>query len=173
VPDFDFDAARRWARFDPQHTLARRSDSELPFIGEDAIGGQELLLDTCVYVDQLADRSPSILDDLVERRRTNHSTVAIQELMHAVGTLDPADARTPIAIARIRGAIQARAALLSGMVCRLQGYAADRRLRALQDCVLFLQAQKLGLAVLTANIADFDILLQLIPSGRALLYRRV
>jgi hypothetical protein len=188
VPDFDFDAARRWARFDPQRTLARRSDSELPFIGEDAIGGQELLLDTCVYVDQLADRSPAILDDLVERRRTNHSTVAIQELMHAVGALDPADARTPIAIARIRGVIQAmpvhrvfapdvdilgRAALLSGMVCRLQGYAADRRLRALQDCVLFLQAQKLGLSVLTANVADFDILLQLVPSGRALLYRRV
>jgi hypothetical protein len=37
--------------------------------------------------------------------------------------------------------------------------------------VLFLQAQKLGFTVLTANIADFDILLQLIPTGRALLYR--
>jgi phage I-like protein len=37
---------------------------------------------------------------------------------------------------------------------------------------LFLQAQKLGFAVLTANIADFDYLLQLIPAGRVLLYRR-
>ena len=40
------------------------------------------------------------------------------------------------------------------------------------DCVLFLQARKLGLAVLTANVRDYDILLQLVPEGRALFYRR-
>ena len=68
--------------------------------------------------------------------------------------------------------ILGRAALLSGMLCRLQGHAADRRLRALQDCVLFLQAQKLGFTVLTANISDFDLLLQMLPTGRALFYRR-
>jgi len=60
-----------------------------------------------------------------------------------------------------------RAALLSGILCRLQGYEKDGKLRALQDCVLFLQAQKLGLLVLTANVSDYDILLQLIPAGRA------
>lgn len=48
----------------------------------------------------------------------------------------------------------------------------DGRLRALQDCVLFLHAQKLGLVVLTANVGDYDILLQLIPDGRALFYRQ-
>jgi len=41
----------------------------------------------------------------------------------------------------------------------------------LQDCVLFLQAQKLGFTVLTANVSDFDLLLQLLPAGRALFYR--
>jgi hypothetical protein len=30
----------------------------------------------------------------------------------------------------------------------------------------------LGFTVLTANIVDFDILLQLLPAGRVLLYRR-
>jgi len=65
-----------------------------------------------------------------------------------------------------------RAALLSGILCRLQRYKKDCRLRALQDCTLFLQAQKLGLVVLTANVSDYDILLQLIPAGRALFYRR-
>jgi hypothetical protein len=65
-----------------------------------------------------------------------------------------------------------RAALLSGILCRLQGYEKDGRLRALQDCVLFLQAQKVGLVVLTANVGDYDILLQLVPLGRALLYRQ-
>jgi len=49
VASFDFDAAVRWARFDPQRTLARRADAELPFVSEDRIGGRGLLLDTCVY----------------------------------------------------------------------------------------------------------------------------
>jgi hypothetical protein len=44
-------------------------------------------------------------------------------------------------------------------------------MKALADCVLFLQARKLGFTVLTANIAEFDLLLQLVPSGRVLFYR--
>jgi predicted nucleic acid-binding protein len=184
---FDFDAARRWARFDRRKTLARRTDAELPFADADRIGGQGLLLDTCVYIDQLQDRSPSVLDDVVAKRQINHSMVAVQELMHTVGALNPADPRTDRVAAEIGKHIKAMpphrvfapdievlgsGALLSGILCRLQGYEKDGRLRALQDCVLFLQAQKLGLAVLTANVADFDILLQLIPAGRALFYRR-
>jgi hypothetical protein len=187
VATFDFDAAVRWARFDRQRTLARRKDAELPFVSEDRIGGQALLLDTCVYIDQLQDRTPDLLDALIAARQTNHSAVAVQELMHTVGILAPDDPRSPAAIAAIRRLILSmpphrifvpdvdvlgRAALLSGILCRLQGYAADRKLRALHDCVLFLQAQKLGFTVLTANIADFDFLLQLVPAGRALLYRR-
>jgi len=187
VAEFDFDAARRWARLDPQRTLARRDDQELPFVDARRIGGQGLLLDTSVYIDQMQDRSPQVLDDLIAQRQVNHSTVAIQELMHTVGVLDPSDARTAAVIAEIAKQIKAmpphrvfapdievlgRAALLSGILCRLQGYQKDGRLRALQDCVLLLQAQKLGLVVLTANVSDFDILLQFIPSGRALFYRR-
>jgi len=186
VAEFDFDAARRWARFDRQATLTRRSDNELPFVNPGSIGGQGLLLDTSVYIDQMQDRSPRILNDLIAQRQVNHSTVAIQELMHTVGVLNPSDGRTAIVIDVIGKQIRAmpphrifapdtevlgRAALLSGMLCRLQGYEKDGKLRALQDCVLFLQAQKLGLVVLTANVGDYDILLQLIPAGRVLFYR--
>jgi predicted nucleic acid-binding protein len=185
---FDFDAARRWARFDRGKTLARRRDDELPFVDANRIGGQGLLLDTCVYIDQMQGRSPPILDDLISYRQVSHSTVAIQELMHTVGVLNPADRRTAAVVAAISRQIKAmpphrifvpdaevlgRAALLSGILCRLQGYGAAGKLRALQDCVLFLQALKLGLAVLTTNVADFDILLQLIPAGRGLFYRKM
>lgn len=187
MAEFDFDAARRGARFDPQRTLARRSADELPFVDVSSVGGQGLLLDTCVYIDQMQDRSPQVLDDLVAQRQVNHSTVAIQELMHTVGVLNPSDARTAGVINEIGKQIRAmpphriftpdvevlgRAALLSGILCRLHGYEKDGKLRALQDCVLFLQAQKLGLVVLTANVSDYDILLQLIPVGRALFYRK-
>ena len=187
MPDSDFDAARRWARFDPQKTLARRSDDALPFVNDNRIAGQGLLLDTCVYIDQMQDRSPQVVDELIAQRQVNHSTVAIQELMHTVGVLSPSDTRTEGVIAEIGRQIKAmpshrifapdvevlgRAALLSGILCRLLGYKRDGKLRALQDCVLFLQAQKLGLVVLTANVSDYDILLQLIPAGRALFYPR-
>jgi hypothetical protein len=187
VASFDFDAAVRWARLDPRKTLARRADSELPFVTDEHIAGQALLLDTCVYIDQGQDRTPDIVDRIVETRAVNHSTVAIQELMHTVGVLDPDDRRTPTVVAEIRGLIRSmpphrmfapdvdvlgRAALLSGIVCRLRGHAADRKLRALHDCVLLLHAQKLGFTLLTANVADFDILLQLRPSVRILFYRR-
>lgn len=146
-----------------------------------------MLLDTCVYIDQMQNRTPQILDDLIEARQTNHSTVALQELMHTVGVLDPRDPRTAGVIDAIRGQIGSipshrlftpdadvlgRAALLAGILCRVQGYAGDNKLRLLQDCVLFLQAHKHGLAILTGNIGDFDLLLQLIPSGRALFYRK-
>ena len=187
MTEFDFDAARRWGRFDPQRTLARRGIDELPFVDASLIGGQGLLLDTCVYIDQMQDRSPRVLDDLISQRQVNHSTVAIQELMHTIGALNPLDARTATVIDEIGKQIKAmpphrifapdvdilgRAALLSGILCRLQGYEKDGKLRALQGCVLFLQAQKLGLVVLTANVSDFDILLQLIPTARTLFYRR-
>lgn len=185
MAEFDFDAARRWARFDPQKTLARRGDDELPFVNPNLTAGQGILLDTSVYIDQMQDRSPQILDDLIAQRQVNHSTVAVQELMHTVGVLNPKDTRTASVVAEIGRQIKAmpphrifapdvevlgRAALLSGILCRLQGYEKNGKLRALQDCVLFLQAQKLGLVVLTANVGDYDILLQLIPAGRALFY---
>lgn len=187
MAELDFDAARRWARLDPQTTLARRSDEELPFVNASRLGGQGLLLDTCIYVDQMQDRSPRMLDDLIAQRQVNHSTVSIQELMHTVGALNPSDARTAGVVSEIGKQIKAmpphrifapdaevlaRAALLSGMLCRLQGYEKDGKLGALQDCTLFLQAQKLGLVVLTSNVSDYDILLQLIPAGRALFYRQ-
>jgi hypothetical protein len=187
VAGFDVAAAVRWARFDPQRTLARRDDAELPFVTEERIGGPGLLLDTCVYIDQLQGRAPDILETVVAARQTNHSMTAVQELMHTVGVLDPKDPRTASVIASILGIIRSmpphrlftpdadvlgRAALLSGVLCRLQHYASDRRLRALQDCVLFLHAQKMGLTVLTANTSDFDPLLQLLPAGKVLFYQR-
>jgi hypothetical protein len=65
-----------------------------------------------------------------------------------------------------------RAALLSGLLCRLQAYGKEGKLRALLDCVLLLQAQSFGLVALTANVNDYDILLQLLPTARVLFYRQ-
>lgn len=187
MASFDIDAALRWARFDPLRTLARRRDEYLPFLSEENLGSHLLLLDTCFYIDELQGKSPGILDRVLNTRQVNHSAIAIQELMHAVGALDPRDSRTKIAAGAIGAVVKSmrvhrvfspdadvlgRAGLLAGIVCRLQGYGSERKMRALQDCVLFLQAQKLGLTVLTRDISDFDVLAQLLPAGRVLFYRR-
>ena len=131
-------------------------------------------------------RAPELVDRLIETRQVNHSTVAIQELMHVVGVRNPDDRRTAAVVEAVSRQIEAmpehrifapdaevlsRAALLAGILSRPQGCGRDAKLKALQDCVLFLQAQKLGFAVLTANVTEFDLLLQLVPAGRVLLYR--
>jgi len=185
VADFEFDTGVRWARFDPGRTLARRPDAELPFV-KAVRAGPALLLDTTVYIDQLQGRLPDMAAGFIEIRQVNHSAVAIQELMHTVGRLDPVHSGTSEAIHQIGRLIKAmpahrvfaadpdtlgRAALLSGILCRLQGYAKDEKLRALMDSILFLQARRLGFAVLTRNIRDYDYFLQLFPAARILLYR--
>lgn len=187
MADFDFDAARRWAHGIDKGPVRRRDDGELPFVGTGVFGGPPLLLDTCVYIDQMRDHTPAVLDELLATRLVRHSTVAIQELMHTVGVLDPGDPRTASAVAMVGAQVGkmrphrvhtpdadvlGRAALLSGVLCRLQSYDKDNKLRALQDCVLFLQALKAGLVLLTANTADFDILAQMVPGARVLFYRR-
>lgn len=185
---FGFDAATRWAaRLGKRKSPRRRADDALPFVREDALGGQALLLDTCVYVVQLQGRSPVIVERLIASRQLSHSTVAVAELMHAVGVLDPADPRTAGAVAEIGTVIEGmpahrlfapgpdvtgRAALLAGFLCRLQGYGRENRLRAPNDRTLLLQARKAGLTLPTGNVADFDFLLQVVPSGRVLMYRK-
>ena len=186
MPDFDFDATIRWFRFDPGRALSRRHDSALPFVSAEARAGHSLLLDTCVYIDQLQNKSPASLDDLFRKRQLYHSMVALQELMHTIGRLDPKDRRTPNVVSQISGLIRAmpphrivspepdtlaKASLMAGLLCRLQSYGKDARRKVLNDCVLFLQAQKHGLTLLTRNIVDFDYMLQLKPESRVLLYR--
>jgi hypothetical protein len=53
----------------------------------------------------------------------------------------------------------------------LQGYGRDQRRRALNDALLFASARKYGCAVLTRDIADFDFLQQLDPSGMVVFYK--
>jgi predicted nucleic acid-binding protein len=183
---FDFDRAVRWAKLDRHVSLSRRRDTELPFLSS-AGPGPSLLFDTCVYIDQIQGKVPVVVDDLIEARLANHSTIAIVEMMHAVGRLDPTDSRTPDAVENIGRAIKlmrphrlfepdadiiGRAAILGGILSRVQAHHKDDRLRAINDCILFLQATKLGFTVLSRNIKDFDFLLQLIPTGRVLFYRQ-
>lgn len=161
---FRFEDAERARRHELKAALSRREDRLLPFLGEQAVAGNALLLDTCVYIDQMQGKAPQIVEDLLSIRIVNHSSVAVQELMHTVGALNPDDPRSRHAIEAIKKAtdgmpphrlftpdidVLARAAVYAGMLSRIQGYAKDDKMSALHDCVLFLQAPSLVLPALT------------------------
>lgn len=186
MSDFDVDAALRSLRGFSTKTLARRPDDQLPFANEGELGGQALLLDTCVYIDRLQGKAPTLVKRIMDGRQSNHSAVCIQELAHTLGVLRPDDPRTPSvhkAVAEVIRSMPAhriltpdadvlgRAAVLNGTLCRLQGYRSDHRLRCLHDCTLYLQALKSGLVLLTRNIADYDFCQRLFPGGKVLFYR--
>ena len=59
---------------------------------------------------------------------------------------------------------------MSGIIARLQGYAAGERARVINDALMFYTARQHGLTLLTRNVKDFDIVQQIDPSGRVLFY---
>ena len=68
-------------------------------------------------------------------------------------------------------AVWGEAGVLGGLLFRLGGHAKGQERACLNDALIYLQARRLGCIVLTANIADFDRLNQLVPNGRVLFYR--
>lgn len=184
---FELRAALRWLRPDRRRrALVRRSDAELPWVDGASLAGSPVLLDTTVYIDVLQARSPAALDELISVRTCYHSSVCLSELTNAFGRLNPTDPRTasalePIAwtIREIPGhrlaapdaSIWGQAGILAGLLFRLGSHAAGTEQRCLNDALVYLQARKQGLPVLSGNIADFDLLNQLVPDGRMLLYR--
>ncbi len=62
------------------------------------------------------------------------------------------------------------ASIATGIQARTQNLAAANRLRLLDDALIAATALKNGLVVLTANVADFDLLSQLQPATRVLYY---
>lgn len=185
-----FDLAATLRRLKPEkrtEPLGPRADNELPFVTDPVISGPSLLLDTSVYIDVLQGRAPQAVKDLLLAREVNHSSVALAELVHLFGRLDPAHEDTagvlaPIAatIAEIRQhrltapSIQAlaEAGIVTGMIARLTGLSKVDRQPMLNDATIFLQAMESGFTVLTGNVSDMDLIAQLVPAGRVLFYRR-
>jgi hypothetical protein len=187
---FDLDRAVKATK--PQRSsfpLERRQDVELPWVSEEPPIGAPLMLDTTVYFDVLAGRTPTEVDNLLKSRICNHSAVCLAELTHAFGRLDPRHRNTKSALKTLRETIEdvpnhrlhaadsdvwGAAGMLAGALFRLVGLPSGRghERKLLNDALLYLQAQKLGCAVLTRNIGDFDFLNQLMASGRVIFYRK-
>jgi predicted nucleic acid-binding protein len=185
---FDLEAALR--RLKPQKRtklLTPREEGDLAWIDDAPVVGQPLLLDTTVYLDTLQGRSPAALDVFISLRTCHHSAVCLSELMHAFGRLSAADARTARALKELRqtvadipthrisapdAEIWGIAGILAGLLFRLGDFARGAERKCLNDALIYLQASKFGLALVTRNLRDFDLLNQLVPDARVLMYRR-
>jgi predicted nucleic acid-binding protein len=183
-----FDLARSLRRWKPERRrsrLLRRSDETLPFVSGRALAGPELLLDTCVYIDVLQDRVPATVERFLTGRLCNHSAVALAELTHLFGRLDPGDARSADVLKEISGLISdmpqhrlyapsvsvlGEAGILAGLAARLASVEAGRGQALLNDAMLYLQAVENGQIVLTRNIREFDWFDQLLPCNRVVFY---
>lgn len=173
-------------RIKPQRrsvSLHRRANAELPFITIHSFAGREVLLDTSVYVDVLQGRTPIETDRILQTRIVNHSTVALAELTHLFGALDPRHPKTASVLRPLAETIDdipahrlnspsarsfAEAGMLAGLVTRLTGQ--PRTISLLNDALLFLQAAETGCDLLTRNARDFDWFDQLLPGTGLLLY---
>lgn len=165
--------------------LAYRDPAQLLFLPDLRPPFPKLLLDTCVYIDVLQNRFPSDTEVVLRAGSLWHSAVTEAELSALAGLLDPAHPETAAVIAQVGASLDARpphriltpdreiwreAGILAGLLARLQHYGKPERRKALNDALIFLTALKYGCVVLTRNLAEFDLLLQLEPKGRAVFY---
>ncbi len=183
----DFDASLR--RLGPARATAqirRREDDDLPWIESQRPDRRRLLFDTTVYIDVGLGKFTEETQAAVRGFEIWHSTVAESELAYLCGRFDPKHPSTKQAVEEIAAvvrkwpptrilnpdrAIWREAAMLTGILTRLQHATADDRGRTMNDALIFLSAVQHGCAVLSRNVRDFDLLTQLVPAGRAVFYR--
>lgn len=185
------DLARSLRRLRPQTftgALTRRSDSALIFVDGAPLVGARLLLDTSVYIDGFHGELPASVKALLATRTSVHISVALGELSHNFGRLNPAHPDTPSILAKVTRVINdiprhrledgsagvlLEAGILSGLVFRLGGFQPGQEVAALNDATIYLHALDRGYAVLTRNIRDFDLMNQILPGGQVVFYRTI
>jgi hypothetical protein len=162
------------ARHDPDvwvRTLAYRARGELPFDVAAIDGETPLVLDTTVYLDALkAPGLPTAVATLVARNVVLHCSIACAELAVSVGHLDPAHPRTamhrqplidvlsqmaPTRIVAPSADAWTEAAVVSGILARIQGYAREARRAVLHDALMLLTAAEARAALVSTKRATY------------------
>ncbi len=180
------------ALYDPfawTRTLAYRERSELPF-DPGAVGeATPIILDTAVYLDSLkAPGLPEAIAVLLARNVVLHSAIACAELAVSTGHLDPAHPQTamhraplveilsrmvPARIVAPSADAWTEAAMIAGILARVQAYPRENRRAILNDALMILTAIEAGAALISRNIRHMDLLLRFRPDAQVLLYDRM
>lgn len=146
------------------------------------------MLDTTVYIDALKSPGlPPAVAGLIARNVVLHSAIARAELAVSVGHLDPAHPRTasyvgpliailsrmaPTRVLAPSAEAWTEAAVIAGILARVQGFARESRRALLHDAMMLLTAIEAGAALISRNIRHMDLLLRFRPDARVVLYDR-
>ncbi|MGC2298044.1 MAG: hypothetical protein WA476_04520 [Acidobacteriaceae bacterium] len=174
------------AKLQPSSTrLQRRPNAALPFC-DAALLPEPILYDTTVYIDVLHGKLSDHLKREIARLEPWHCSVAESEMTYLCGRLDPAHSGAGHVVRQIASivdhwptnrvlipdrAIWREAAILTGILSRLQHARDEDRGRTMNDALIFLSALQHGCTVLSRDVRDFDLLMQLVPAGKAVFYR--
>lgn len=183
----DLDAAlrrrkpeRHLRQLSPRPDDALLSVADLPFSG-----GVTLVADTNVYINDAAGRLPARVEAMLDRAILFHCSVCVAEIATGIAAGDPthrAWKRTREVYAEVLGAIPATrlivpddqvwcdAGLIAGTLSRTQGLQPHQRKELLNDALILLSASKSGLPVLTSDRDHYDLLQQLCPETRFIVY---
>lgn len=146
-----------------------------------------LLLDTTVYIDQIQGRMRPAIMELIASREIYHGAPALAELALTLGHLNPNDRRTasaidplldvleslkPIRIVAPDETLWVEAAIVAGILARTQHIPKEDRRKFLNDALLYLMAEQSGFALVSRNVRDLDLLMQIRPGVDVLLYER-
>jgi hypothetical protein len=176
----------RWLK--PERRIERLvpRDESLLTAAETASGlTGPIMPDATAYIHARQGRLPPAAVPLFSRPLL-HSPIALAEIAASVGWLDPRHPKTATR-ARILSTMLGRvpsqrivelhsnvvlgAAVLAGLLARIQGYAAADYRSLLSDAMILLGARARGCTVLTANIRDFDLMTQIVADARVVFYR--
>jgi predicted nucleic acid-binding protein len=165
--------------------LRYRDRSKLRFLSSLKPPFPKLLLDTTVYIDALQGRLPDYAEVGLRAGSLWHSTVTEAELAAIAGLLDPTQPDTARVISQVAASVDLRpahrtltpdrdtwreAGMLAGLLARLQEYGKNEQRQSLNDALIYLTAAKNGCVVLTRNLSEFDLLMQLDARGQAVFY---
>ncbi len=143
-------------------------------------GRARLLFDTNVYIHEAGGKLEAAAQTVVDDCISIHCSVCIAELMVGIGNSDPSHprwrARRDHYLELVKTipnhrllvpdeAIWAEAGLIAGILSRVQNFQPHQRKECLADALIYLVAAKEGVAVLTSNRDEFDLIQQVAGRG--------
>lgn len=185
------DAGNPLTRHDPgawSRTLAYRDRAALPFDAAIADEATPIMLDTTVYIDALKPPGlPVPIQTLIAQNVVLHSSIACAELAVSTGHLDPRHPATaaqraalleilmripPVRIVAPGADAWIEAAVIAGILARIQGYERENRRALLFVALMVLSSMDAGAVLISRNIRHMDLLLRFRPDALVLLYDR-
>ena len=173
-------------RHDPAQwtaTLPYRRRSSLPFDAAAVPPAVAVMLDTTAYID--GTRLPPPIAALVARNVVLHAAASLAELAVSIGHLDPKHPKTPGSrkpIDEIMERVEPtrivapsadawiEAGVLTGILARTRSHPKEDRRKLFNDALIFLTAAEAGATLISRNISDMDLMLQVRPDVSVLLY---